>query len=163
MDKREICAFLEESGVEYELTEHPAVYNMAEVARIQLPYDVSAKNLFVRDNKRQFYCMITVPGAKRVDLRAFRHEQGLRPLSMAPEEELQEMLCLKPGSVTPFGLLNDSRHRVTLFLDCDFQGGRIGVHPNENTATVWLRASDLVGILRNSGVDVRIVSVPAQP
>ena len=45
---------------------------------------------------------------------------------------------LTPGAVTPFGILNDSEHRVYFYLDREFMNDKIGVHPNDNTATVWL-------------------------
>lgn len=56
-------------------------------------------------------------GAKRVDLKDLRRRYGTRPLSLAPEQDLQAMLGLPAGSVTPFGLLNDADATVRWFLD----------------------------------------------
>ena len=162
MDKWEIYQELKRWGVWHEITEHAAVYNMAEAATIPLPYPgADAKNLFVRDPKRENYYMITVRGDKRVDLKAFRREQQTRPLSFATPQELMELLGLIPGAVTPLGLLNDRQCRVRLFLDRAFweAPGLIGVHPNDNTATVWLRAEDLAAIVRRHGNEVRIVGL----
>ena len=63
--------------------------------------------------------------------------------------------------MTPFGLLNDSECRVHFYIDRDFwQGsGLIGVHPNDNTATVWLQAEDLVALLREHGTTLDIVEL----
>ena len=74
-----------------------------------------------------------------MDLREFRRNHGTRPLSFASERDLMEMMGLAPGAVTPFGLLNDTERRIHFFLDDDFLAppGLIGVHPNDNTATVW--------------------------
>ena len=71
---------------------------------------------------------------------------------------------LTAGSVTPFGLLNesDSEHRVVLYLDCDLAGGLVGVHPNDNTATVWLKTDDLAAILRTHGCEVRCTEIPVR-
>ena len=161
MNKQDIYDLLSGRGFWHEITEHPAVYNMAEMAEVQLPYpEADAKNLFIRDDKRQTYCLITVRGDKRVDLKRFRKEQGLRPLHFAPAEELQALLSLTPGSVTPFGLLNDADHRVTLYLDGEFSGALIGVHPNDNTATVWLQAEDLVRLLMQRGTSIQFVTLP---
>lgn len=55
------------------------------------------KNLFVRDDKRQNYYLITVKGDKRVDLKAFRRAQQTRPLTFASPEELQQLLGLTPA------------------------------------------------------------------
>lgn len=162
MNKQQVCQYLREKGVHYEITEHEAVFNMAEVARIELPYpDCDAKNLFVRDDKKQNYYLITVRGDKRVDLKAFRRQNGTRPLTFASAEELQAILGLIPGAVTPLGLLNDTACRVRLFLDQDFfrAPGRIGVHPNDNTATVWLSADDLAALIREHGNPVTILTL----
>ena len=154
MDKRETLAYLTAQGIAYEVTEHPAVYNMEEAARAALPYpEADAKNLFVRDDKKRHYYMITVRGDKRVDLKAFRKQYGLRSLSFASPDELMEILGLVPGAVTPLGLLNDQERKVELYLDTEFTG-RIGVHPNDNTATVWMDTQDLVRLLREHGSKV---------
>lgn len=108
----------------------------------------------MRDDKKREYYLITVRGDKRVDLKAFRRAHGLRPLSFATAEELAEILHLTPGSVTPFGLLNDDARRVHFYLDAAFCGNKIGVHPNDNTATVWLAANDLFALLQAQGCDV---------
>ncbi len=99
---------------------------------------------------------ITVKGNKRVDLKAFRQAQGIRPLSFASEEDLMELLGLIPGAVTPLGLLNDAQKRVNLFLD---PPGLIGVHPNDNTATLWLKAEDLIRFLREQGCDAQLFTL----
>ena len=63
--------------------------------------------------------------------------------------------------MTPFGLLNDTQCRVHFYIDRDFwQGsGLIGVHPNDNTATVWLKARDLTALLQEHGTAVDIVEL----
>ena len=160
MNKREIYDYLNVNGIEYEISEHTAVYNMAELAEIDIPYpEADAKNLFVRDDKKQNYYLITVKGDKRVDLKDFRKKQNLRSLSFASADDLMAYMGLTPGSVTPLGLLNDSNHRVHFYIDKGFTGGIIGVHPNDNTATAWLRTDDLIRLIRNNGNEVRIVEL----
>ena len=154
MNKQETYQYLTEQGIAYEVTEHAAVYNMEELEAVALPYpEWDAKNLFVRDDKRRGYYLITVKGDKRVDLKAFRKQHELRVLSFASAEELDEMLGLTPGAVTPLGLLNDKEHRVRFYLDAAFEGNIIGIHPNDNTATVWMQAGDLMALLRQNGVE----------
>ena len=159
MNKQEIYEFLQAQGVTYEVTEHKAVYNMDELAEVELPYpEADAKNLFVRDDKKSSYYLITVRGGKRVDLQEFRKAYGMRRLSFASAEDLERLLGLFPGSVTPLGLLNNTEKNVKLFLDSDFgEDDLIGVHPNENTATVWLRAGDLVRLIREHGNEVELI------
>ena len=157
MNKQQIYDYLQENSIWHEITEHKAVYNMAELAEVPCPYpEADAKNLFVRDDKKQNYYLITVKGEKRVNLKAFRKAQGTRNLSFASAEDLMERLGLIPGAVTPLGVLNDETRSVKVFLDQDFlqEPGLVGVHPNENTATVWLKTEDLIRIIRENGNEV---------
>lgn len=95
--------------------------------------------------------MITVKGDKRVDLKAFRGQHGLRVLSFASAEDLLDIMKLTSGSVTPLGILNDGEHRIHFYLDAEFAGNKIGIHPNDNTATIWMQADDLMEIIQNYG------------
>ena len=152
MNKQEIYAFLAENGVWHEITEHKAVFNMAELAEVEIPHpEGDAKNLFLRDDKKRGYYLLTVRGDKRVDLKQFRRAHGLRPLSFASEEELTALL----------GLLNDAQHSVKLFLDAELLAppGLVGVHPNDNTATVWLKTEDLLRILREHGSEAEVTEI----
>lgn len=84
MDKLAIYPFLGEQKIPYEKIEHPAVFNMEQLASIHLPHpEWDAKNLFVRDDKKRNYYLITVKGDKRVDLKEFRRQHALRALSFA--------------------------------------------------------------------------------
>lgn len=160
MNKEETYQYLTDHGISFEITEHRAVYNMEELGSVALPYpEWDAKNLFVRDDKKRGYYLITVQGDKRVDLKEFRRAHGLRNLSFASAEDLMAILGLIPGAVTPLGLLQDADCRVRLYLDAAFSGHLIGVHPNDNTATVWLQADDLVALLRAHGNEVELVEL----
>ena len=56
MNKQQIYDYLNQENVWYEITEHEAVYNMAELSNIEIPYpEYDAKNLFVRDDKKRNY------------------------------------------------------------------------------------------------------------
>lgn len=161
MNKQEVYDFLTSRGIEYEVTEHGAVFNMEEMSHVELSHqEADAKNLFVRDDKKRNYYLITVRGDKRVDLKKFREEHGTRPLSFASENDLMNLLGLIPGAVTPLGILNDSEKKVKFFLDEELvNGGLIGVHPNDNTATVWLKTTELIDIITEHGNEVEAVRI----
>lgn len=160
MNKKETYQYLRDQKISYEITEHPAVFNMEELDAVELPYpEWDAKNLFVRDDKKKNYYLITVKGDKRVNLKEFRKQQGLRPLSFASAEDLLEIMALQPGSVSPLGLLNDEERQVRFFLDSEFDGNKIGIHPNDNTATVWLQAKDLMELIEKHGNEAEFVDV----
>ena len=149
MNKAETYEFLNKSGINYEITEHKAVFNMEELGEVKLPYHEFDAN----------YYLITVKGDKRVNLKELRKKYGLRNLSFASAEELMKIMGLTPGSVTPLGLLNDEEHIVKFYLDSEFNGTLIGVHPNDNTATVWLKSEDLIKIIKEHGNEVSLAEI----
>lgn len=160
MNKAEVFRYLTEKDIPYEVTEHEAVFSMEELEAIELPYpECVAKNLFVRDDKKRNYYLITVKGDKRVDLKAFRTQHELRPLSFAFSDDLFAIMELTPGMVTPLGILNDNEHQVHFYLDTEFAGNKIGVHPNDNTATVWMQAYDLMNLIREHGNEAEFVKI----
>lgn len=162
MNKQEIYDFIKNKNIWYEITEHKAVFTMEELSKIEIPYpEYDAKNLFIRDDKKRNYYLITVKGNKKIDLKEFRTKNGTRPLSFASENELMDIMNLIAGSVTPLGLLNDNELKVVFYLDKDFinDKGIIGVHPNDNTATIWLKVNDLINIIKEHGNQVNIVEI----
>ena len=162
MNKEEIYKLIKEKGYWHEITEHKAVFTMDEVNDIYVPYpEYDAKNLFVRDDKKRNYYLITVKGNKKVDLKEFRKNNNTRPLSFASENDLMTILNLIPGSVTPLGLLNDQELKVSFYLDKEFLTGKeiIGLHPNDNTATIWLKVEDLITLIKDHGNEVIIINL----
>jgi Ala-tRNA(Pro) deacylase len=162
MNKQETYDYLTAHGVEYEVTEHPAVFNMEEMNAIEMPHpEADAKNLFVRDDKHRFFYLITVKGDKRVNLKEFRRQNGTKALTFASDEELASILGVIPGSVTPLGLLNDEERKVIFYLDDYFttQTNLVGIHPNENTATVWIKPADLIRLIQEHGNEVHVVTL----
>lgn len=162
MKKQDIYNFLKGKNIWHEITEHEALFSMNEISNVKLPYpDQDAKNLFVRDDKKKNYYLITVRGNKRVDLKKFQEKNNTRRLSFASESDLMEIMKLIPGSVSPFGILNDEECRVKFYIDKEFKNkpGIIGIHPNENTATVWLKTDDLLNIIKEHGNQINIVNL----
>jgi Ala-tRNA(Pro) deacylase len=161
MNKEMIYDYLNKKNIRYELIEHEAVYTMEDLSKLDIPYpDSDAKNLFVCDDKKENYYLITVKNNKRVNLKDFQKEYHTRPLSFASSDDLFTFLKLTPGAVTPFGLLNDKNLKVKFYLDKEFlDGNLIAVHPNDNTATVWLKVEDLIDIIRKHGNMVDIIQL----
>ncbi len=162
MNKQEIYNFLRDKNIWYKVTEHKPIFNMEELNEVNFTYPkVVGKNLFIRDDKKRNYYLITVKGDKKISLKKFREKNNTRALNFASETDLMDSMGLIPGSVTPFGLLNDKKLKVVFYLDKDFlkDSHLIGVHPNENTATVWLKAEDLIDIVKEHGNQVYIVEM----
>lgn len=157
MNKQEIYKLLEEKNISYEVTEHIPIFTMEEASSIELPYPSNvAKNLFVRDDKKRNYYLISTKGNRTINLKEFQKEQGTRALSFASENDLMKYLQLTKGSVTPFGLLNDAECKVHFYIGKEFMHEIIGVHPNENDATIWIQTEDLISIIQDHGNKITI-------
>ena len=160
MNQEEILKLIDEKKIEYTLVHHKAVFTIDEMNEVDVPNkDRIAKNLFLRDDKKRSYYLVSIEETKRADLKALRMLLSSRPLSFASEDDLVSILSLKKGEVTPFGLLNDKEHKAVFILDSYFEGGIIGIHPNDNTATVFFKTADLISILSGMGTEIRIISI----
>ena len=156
--KQEVYALLNERGIEYEAIEHEAVYNMEEADALELPHrEAGTKNLFIRDDKKRNYYVVCIPEHDRLDLKALREKLESRPLKFARDDELMDLMGLIPGQVTPFGTLNDTERKVKVLISEYFRGGLMDAHPNDNTATIILKADDVVGVLKSFGVDISYI------
>ncbi len=158
--KQEIKNFLEERKIPFTWVEHKAVYTIEEMEALGLE-DMSdiAKNLFLRDQKGKRHFLVVIRADKQANLKELGERLGGVKLSFASEERLQKYLGLQKGAVTPLGVLNDTDCAVSVFLDRDFvQKGEIGVHPNDNTASVYLNTEDLMEIIRAHGNTLEVLS-----
>lgn len=158
--RSDIISMLEEKGIPFREFHHRAVHTIAEAEGLSIPgFDMSRvpKNLFLRDDKKRRYYLVSIAPDKTADLKELRRILGSRPLSFASEEDLMALLSLEKGSVTPFGLLADSAHRTVAVFDSFFSEGMIGIHPMENTSTVFLRFSDLKALLEEQGTEIVMI------
>ncbi len=119
-----------------------------------------AKNLFLRDDKKMRYILLVLQKEKQVNLRELAKKINSRPLSFASEESLHRFLGLSKGSVTPLGILNDESRKVEVMIDSSLLSYHcIGVHPNDNTATIFLKLNDLKDIIINHGNKLEYLEV----
>ena len=152
-ERQKVFDYLSDMNIDYEITEHPAVYTIEDMESINIDADNQiVKNLFVRDDKKKRYFLVSVQKDKHADLKALSAELNSRRLSFASESDLHEILGLDKGSVSPLGILNDADCRAEVVLDSDLRHfHRVGIHPNDNTATVWLKPADLEAVIKKHG------------
>lgn len=160
-DKETIYEKLKELKVPYEVVDHPPVFTMEEMDQLGLTKKGTlCKNLFLRDAKGKRHFLITCDENTVVDLKSLSKKLGAGNLSFASEERLLKYLGLTEGSVTPFGLLNDTNHDVEFFLDKNLtKAKRIGIHPLTNEATVFLTLKDLEKFLWHQDIDVMKINL----
>lgn len=154
-EKQEVYDALNKLNIKYEVVEHEPVFTMEDMDRLGLPEKGTlCKNLFLRDSKGKRHFLVTLDEKKNVDLKKLGKTLGGGNLSFASEERLEKYLGLKQGAVSPFGLMNDTDHQVEFFIDKDLSREKsLGIHPLDNTATVFLSFKDLDKFLWNLDVD----------
>ena len=157
--KKEIYSLLEAKGIAFEKLEHEAVYTMEDMDKAGITAKGTVcKNLFLRDAKGKNHFLVTVPEEKRVDLKLLAEKIGSTKLSFASADRLAKYLCVEQGCVSPFGVLNDESRSVTVVLDQGLQfNDTIGVHPNDNTASVWLDFKSLRQVIEEHGNKIMLV------
>jgi Ala-tRNA(Pro) deacylase len=140
--------------------EHPPVFTVEEARRVHgdIPGG-HCKNLFCKDEKGALWLIVCLEDA-RVDLKAAPAKIGSRRLSFGKPDLLMEVLGVEPGSVTPFGLINDTSARVNVILDkAMMEMDVLNYHPLANTATTTITAADLLKFIESCGHAPRIVAV----
>jgi len=159
--REEVYDLLKHLNIEYEVAEHRAVFTVEEADGLNIDvYGKGTKNLFLRDNKKKNYFILVLCNEKRADLKDIREKIDSKPLTFASEESLYEMLKLRRGAVTPFGAINDAGHKVQVIFDKDiFEFERVGEHPNDNTATLFLNPYDLKRAIEYIGNEVKVIEI----
>lgn len=157
----EILQRLKELGIQYELIEHKAVFNMEEMDALGKDFFKGAticKNLFLRDQKGKRHFLVTMKEEKQSNLAEIAKSCLATKLSFASEERLKKYLNLTPGAVTPLAIINDEQKAVEVILDKDlFKEEKIGVHPGVNTATVIISPADLEKYIKANGNKLKMM------
>ena len=152
---------LAELGIAFERHEHPPVFTVEEANRHWAGIDAAhCKNLFLRNKKGTTHYLVILEHLKDADLKRLVVRLGDDRLSFASPERLTAHLGLSPGSVSPFGLINDRTHQVRVVIDADLRAAeRIAFHPNVNTATIVVSWTDFERFLAWCGNSVRFVAL----
>ena len=140
---------LENLKIKYDIVEHPAVYTVEE-AKQKVPNidGIGCKNLFLKTKKREYF-LYTRPDDKQIDLKELSKKLSVTRFHFASREDLEDILNITPGSVTPLAIINDNENKVTVVLDKELKNKKILVHPNRNTATISIFYEDLIKLIES--------------
>ena len=149
-------------GITHELHEHQAVFTVEESRNIKA--DIAGehtKNLFLKDAGGAFW-LLTVPAEARINLKALPQAIGCKRVSFGKAEDMERLIGIKPGSVTPLAMINAEPGSVTVVLDSGLAcADRVNVHPLRNTATVGLSGADILRLLSQWGHEPMVDVIPA--
>jgi Ala-tRNA(Pro) deacylase len=150
----DLFSYLDKLGVEHATMDHPPIFTVEEgrAWHDKIP-GLHCKNLFLRDRRDKIWLAV-MPGEKRADLNRLEKRIRAARLSFGRPDLLLEVLGLTPGSVTPFGLINDIARRVTVIVDTDLVKSEwVNFHPLHNAASTTLRSAGLLKFIRSLGYD----------
>ena len=161
MMNKEIFEKLNELEIEYKQIDHPVMFTMEEIAEYGLnTHGHIPKNLVLRDVKGTRNMLVLVHGDKRANLQLIRAEIDSTKLSFASDERLDKYLKVEKGSVSPFGVIYDTEKELEIYFDSDLKKEEIvGCHPNDNTATLFLKFDDLVKYVKSCGHTISYIKV----
>jgi len=162
--RADLFAFLDRLGIRTATVEHPPLFTVEEsrALRGDIPGG-HTKNLFLKDKKDAVYLVVAEEDAP-LDLKSLHRRIGSARLSFGRPELLLKLLGLVPGSVTPFGVINDQARRVSVILDAALlRHEQLNFHPLDNRATTTIAAADLLTFLSAAGHPPRILPLSAPP
>ena len=155
--ERKVLEILDKLGIAYGRHEHPPVATVEEAEKYWGSIKgTHCKNLFLRNKRGNRHYLVVAAVDKAVDLKRLNALLGEDRLSFASPERLMRWLGLEPGSVSPFGLINDTAHQVDVISDEALKSSAgLGFHPNVNTATLEIALADFEKFLASRGNTVR--------
>ncbi len=161
----QLFATLDALGIAHATVKHPPVFTVEQAASLRGEIAGGhTKNLFLRDKKNALYLVVAGEDAA-IDLKGLHRRLGASGrFSFGSADLLLEVWGVTPGSVTPFGAINDTQARVTVVLDSEMmEHETLNYHPLVNTMTTSLSRDGLVKFLESTGHVPRIerVSGPA--
>ena len=163
MSETQLYADLAMLGIRFSVHEHAAVFTVDESAHLHAEiFGTHTKNLFLKDASGQFW-LLTVPHDLRVDLKALPGVMGSKRLSFGKADDMERLLGVSPGAVTPLAAINDSAGLVRIVLDTNVsEAVTVNAHPLRNTATIGLSGADLVTALAHWGHRASVITTPSQ-
>lgn len=159
--REDLIARLDALGIENRTVDHPPLYTVADSQALRGEIDgAHSKNLFLKDRKDALFLVVALEDAT-IDLKRIHERIGASgKVSFGKPELLMEVLGVPPGSVTPFGAVNDTAGRVSVVLDAMLmRSDRLNFHPLVNTATTTLPRDGLVAFLEAVGHPPRVLAV----
>jgi Ala-tRNA(Pro) deacylase len=157
----ELYQLLERLSIDFEYHEHPPL-NTIEDAKIHWK-DLNSgrcKNIFFRNHKGDRHFLVILEHLRQLNIHDLEKRLKQGKLTFASDQRLKKYLGVEPGSVTPFGLINDTTKHVHLFIDekleeCD----RLSFHPNVNTASIVVNKSDFLKFLDYQGNSYQFIKL----
>ena len=140
---------LNELGIAFQIVGHePALTTEQADSFIEGIDGVRTKTMFLTNKKKTQFYLLIMDDQKMLDMDAFKEVVGANRMRMASSDSLYEKMLLPPGVVSPFGLLNNKEHDISVYIDKEIiPEEQMSFHPNTNEKTIFLTTKDLLRFL----------------
>lgn len=151
--QEELYRILDKLDIHYEYHEHPPLATIEDAKIHWVNYNSGrCKNIFFRNHKGDRHYLVVLEHLRQLNIKDLEKRLKQGKLTFASDQRLKKYLGLEPGSVSPFGLINDAENHVHLFLDEKLnEFDRLTFHPNINTASLVVSRSDFIRFLEQTG------------
>jgi Ala-tRNA(Pro) deacylase len=151
--QKELYELFEKLSIAFEYHEHPPLATIEDAKIYWNNFDAGkCKNIFFRNHKGDRHYLVILEHLRQLNIKDLEQRLKQGKLTFASDQRLKKYLGLEPGSVSPFGLINDNDNHVHLFIDEKLKEyKRLAFHPNINTSTVVISKADLLRFLDYSG------------
>lgn len=149
----ELYQLLDKLEIQYEYHEHPPLATIEDARIHWVNYNSGrCKNIFFRNHKGDKHYLVILEHLQQLNIRDLEKRLKQGKLTFASDERLKKYLGVTPGSVSPFGIINDTEKHVHIFIDEKLrESDRLTFHPNINTASLVILQNDFIKFLRYSG------------
>jgi Cys-tRNA(Pro) deacylase len=145
--EQKIKQILTSNQIEFEETEHEAVYTSHKAAQvIGLEAEEAGVKSLILKTKEGAFILVLNPGNKKVDTKKISQMEDTKSIYFASPEEVIKVTGIPIGSIPPFG------HKTKLktylneeLLDCEY----LYFNPGSHTKTIKMPSKDLLRVLEN--------------
>ena len=155
-----ILKLLNEENISYKIKNHKKVYTMEEIKDTNLDNEgVIPKNLFLRNANGKVNYLVTFVSNEKLDIKDLADKLNSTRLSFGSPERLKKYLNVCKGSLSPLGFIYDKNSEVIFVFDKKLINKTIGVHPNRNDYTIFLRFNDLINLIEKHGNKITYLDI----
>lgn len=161
VNEGQVLGILNRLSISYTRHEHSPVFTIEESNQLNIIINATrCKNLFLRNKKGNQYYLVVMEHSKTANLKNLALQIGSTALSFASEERMVNILGLTPGSVSPFGLINDNNKKIVVLMDQQLVfSSKLSFHPNINTTTIEILSEDFAKYLSWCGNKLLYVNI----
>ena len=155
----ELIKLLKEEKYKIEVHQHDPLFTVEDSKKLRGKiHGAHSKNLFLKNKKNQFF-LFSCEEADKIDLKKISKSLELGNISFAKQEHLEQHLKIKPGSVSPFALLNDDDNFVNFYLEQTlYESKLVNFHPLINTVTITIETEKFIKFMIENNKKIHIFS-----